>query len=343
MGRSTRLSDSGHDQATARLSPRPAASVSILLPVHNAAAYLGLTLASLVWQTHTDFEVVAIDDGSSDSSGRILDDWASKDERFRVAHQKKCGLVETLNRAISLARSSLIARADADDIYHPERLERQIAYFASQPDVVLLGARTIKIDSRGRNLYHESQPLAHDEILRTLVAGFGGVIPHPVAMFRKSAALAVGGYRMEAQHCEDTDLWLRLSEVGRIANLPQHLVKYRVHHSSVSATQWQDRRADAQRVATEWARRNNFVIPANTFWNRPPQTKAWLARYWAGQALKEGNYAAALRESFFSLRHESYRPSSWKAFGRCLFSWLSSILRPRAHQSDWGAEASKRG
>jgi glycosyltransferase involved in cell wall biosynthesis len=294
-------------------------NVSIILPIRNAERYLDDTFHSLLSQTYKKFEILAIDDGSKDGSCKLIAKWVQRDKRIRPFYQKEArGLIDTLNAGLACASHGLIARADADDLYHPQRLEQQVNYFAHHPDIVLLGARTIKMDSKGRILFYEYQPEGHDEILQKLVAGFGGVVPHPVAMFRREAALKCGGYRSEAAHWEDTDLWLRLSEFGRLANVPQHLVYYRVHHSSVTALHWREARTNARRIATEWARQHSQPIPSNTFWDRPAQTKGTLAQYWAQRAFAQGNKAAALREAGLSVWYQPLRRSSWSTLVRML-------------------------
>jgi glycosyltransferase involved in cell wall biosynthesis len=154
------------------------------------------------------------DDGSTDNSRSLITSWAKRDKRIRPFYQQARGLVDTLNMELARVSHRLVARADADDLYHPQRLEHQVNYLANRPDVVLLGARTIKIDAGERVLFYEFQPESHEEILQKLIAGFGGVIPYSVAMFRREPVVKCGGYRSEAAHWEDTDLWLRLSELG---------------------------------------------------------------------------------------------------------------------------------
>ncbi len=301
--------------------------VTVILPVYNAAPYLGKTLCSLSAQTLAAFELIAIDDGSTDDSLTIMASWARRDCRIKLVHQENRGLVETLNRGLEMASCKLIARADADDIYHPERLQRQVDFMERNPETVLLGARTIKVDSADRLLFHEYQPLSHSEIVEKLIRGFGGAVPHPVAMFRKSAAVNAGGYRAEARHCEDLDLWLRLADAGRLANLPGHMVQYRVHHSSVSASHWLEQRSNARKIAEKWAKNHSMSILGDTLWDRPPQTNGSLARFWSGQALRNGNQWSALRQAIYSLRFEPLRAAAWRTFLHCFYRWITSPVK----------------
>lgn len=296
--------------------------VTILLPVRNGKRYLPQTLSSLAHQSFARFELIAVDDGSADGSAEILHDWAAMDPRIRVVQAKGSGLVSALNEGLTLASFELIARADADDLYHPDRLQLQFDHMQLHPEEVLLGARTIKIDSEGRKLFYEYQALTHDEIVQGLIAGYGGVVPHPVVMFRKSAVLSVGGYRTEALHCEDLDLWLRLADLGRLANLPNHLIRYRVHPASVSATHWRRQRLNIKKISTAWARKHALQIPEQTMWKRPPQTRARLSDYWARQALHQGNVESALRYVALARLRQPLSKTGWRLFSRCLLAYL---------------------
>ena len=132
------------------------------------------------------------------------------------------------------ARGDLIARMDADDVALPERFARQVEFLRSHPEVDVVGGAQEHIDSNGRLLtvYHE--PQEHEEIEELALTG-ACPISHPSVMMRRKAVLAVGGYRVEMMPAEDFDLWLRMGERGRLANLPDVIMRYRVHESSVSA------------------------------------------------------------------------------------------------------------
>lgn len=302
-----------------------APEISVILPVYNAERYLGETLASLCGQSFDRFEIIAINDGSSDRSLSILKEWVERDRRIKVFDQENCGLIGTLNRGLALARCELIARADADDLYHPQRFELQYRAMVDRPSLVLLGARAIKIDSFGRILYREEQPEGKQSILDSLSAGFGGVVPHPVAMFRKSAVIGVGKYRVEARHCEDLDLWIRLSSRGDIGNLPQHLLYYRVHDDSICATQWQEQRENAKAIVTEWLKSSGRAEPVNAIWNRPSQTKTWLAKFRAQQASLQGFHRSALRQVVSALVLSPTDRAVWRVFIECCFRVIEGI------------------
>src|SRR5262245_47416384 len=121
-------------------------AVSVLMPVYNAGRFLAPALDSILAQTFADFELIAIDDGSSDGSGKVLAEFAARDRRVCVLTQENCGIVATLNRALELARAPLVARMDADDLSRPDRFAQQVAYLREHPDVAVVSGAMDQID-----------------------------------------------------------------------------------------------------------------------------------------------------------------------------------------------------
>jgi glycosyltransferase involved in cell wall biosynthesis len=210
-----------------------APAVSVVIPARNAARYLPAALESLAAQTFRDFEIIAVDNGSTDETAEILQRWTEREPRLRVLSLARPGLAAALNHGIAAARAPLIARLDADDVALPERLMRQARAFAEQPELGLLGSAVDLIDRRGRKIGERHRPLS-DEALRRFQRGGSGFVQSSV-MFRREAYDRAGGYRRGLNCAEDYDLWLRISEVAGIANLPEILVRYRIHHASMSA------------------------------------------------------------------------------------------------------------
>ena len=137
------------------------------------------------------------------------------------------GYTKALNEALGLARAPYLARMDADDVSMPDRFEKQVAYLKSDPDCVLVGSRILTIDPFGSPLYEPNHKLSHEEIELQLLSGVGWAIVHPAAMMMRDQVMALGGYRVQMEPSEDLDLFLRLAERGRIANLPDVLLHYR--------------------------------------------------------------------------------------------------------------------
>jgi GT2 family glycosyltransferase len=202
------------------------------MAVYNGMPWLTETLTSLRGQTFTDFEVVLIDDGSTDDTKGVLRAAAVADARFRVITQTNQGLVASLNRGIAEARGTLIARLDSDDLAMPDRLAMQVDFMRRHPDVAVVGSAIRIIDAHGVAHRRQAYPCAPEEVRSALL--YGCALAHPAVMMRRDVVLAIGGYRESFRHAEDYDLWLRLAEKHELANLPQELLRYRQHGSSVS-------------------------------------------------------------------------------------------------------------
>lgn len=212
-----------------------APQVSVLMPVYNGARYLRAAVDSILSQTLRDFELIAVDDGSTDGSGSLLADYQAQDARLRLLRQpSNQGIVAALNLGLQQARGEFIARMDCDDISHPDRLARQVAFLQAHPQVGMLGTDALFIDPDGRRLARMGHPREDLSIRWTsLLANF---FFHPTLMFRRSILVENGLlYRAEFTGAEDYDLWVRMLPTTRAANLPLPLVRYRVHPHSLSS------------------------------------------------------------------------------------------------------------
>jgi|KBSMisStandDraft_5_1062788.scaffolds.fasta_scaffold32390_2 glycosyltransferase involved in cell wall biosynthesis len=199
---------------------------SVLLTVYNGAATLAETIASILNQTEKDFEFLIIDDGSKDHTPEIIRKYAKKDSRIRpVIHTDNAGLSARLNEGLLLAQTDLVARIDHDDIALPKRLELQIRFMRTRPDVAAAGSFVYHM---GRTVLRDRLvrlPVEHDEIVNVLPNQ--NCMYHPAMMLRRNAVLLAGSYRREFRHSEDYDLWLRLSKKHKLANLQIPLLRYR--------------------------------------------------------------------------------------------------------------------
>jgi len=207
--------------------------VSVLMPVRNGEHYLAAALDSVLGERDPILEVIVIDDGSTDGTVAMLEDRRRRDPRVIIVTQPASGLVAALERGRRYARAALIARLDADDIAYPGRLQAQWAAFDANPDLVLLGTALDRIDARGRPRGVIAYPT--DSAVLAAKLPTANVFSHSSVMMRRSAVESAGGYRQFFVGAEDYDLWLRLSERGKIANLAARLGAYRVHGNSVTA------------------------------------------------------------------------------------------------------------
>ena len=207
--------------------------VSVLLPVRDASPRLDACLDSLAAQTLADHEVVAVDDGSTDGSGERLVERARGDSRLRVVSTPALGLVSALNRALAEARAPLVARMDADDVAHPERLERQVERLERDAAVDVLGCRVEAIAADGRAasggmagyVAWQNTLLDHDAIRRDRFVE--SPLVHPSVAMRREALVSLAGYR-DFDGPEDYELWLRALDAGlRFAKLEGTLLQWR--------------------------------------------------------------------------------------------------------------------
>jgi glycosyltransferase involved in cell wall biosynthesis len=297
----------------ARPPDAPPPRVSVVMPVYDAGEFVEEAVESIRRQTFCDFELICVDDGSTDGSDCILEWLAADDGRIRVIRQKNSGVATALNRGVAEAAGELIARMDADDVAIPERLAAQVAFLDANPEVVCVGTRQRYIDPAGTVWGESDQPTDHADIEAKLLEGWGAAIQHPSATFRKSAFDQVGGYRKAFESIEDLDLFLRLATVGELANLPTLLLDYRLHHASATFRKHR-RQAELvpKAVAEAYAARDR-EMPAD--WHYEPWTPRSAAEQlsqWAWRALSDRKPAHARRFAWRALRKSPTSRQSWK-------------------------------
>lgn len=217
--------------------------MSVVMAVFDGGSWVGAALDSLLGQTLADFEVIVIDDGSTDTTPDVLA--SLRDPRLRIERRARRGLTLSLNRALELARAPLIARLDADDLALPERLARQRQFLETNPDVGLLGTGAREVDAAGREVAIVRPPVHDAAIRRALIRA--NPIVHSSVVMRRAALERVGGYDPSFSVAQDYDLWMRLARITRLANLPEPLVIRRLAVGRVSAVREDDRlRAEAR-------------------------------------------------------------------------------------------------
>lgn len=211
-------------------------------------------MESILSQSFRDFEVLAIDDGSTDASTEMLAEFESRDPRVRVYRRDGEGVIAALNYGCGLVRSQYVARMDADDVAHPERLERQLAFLHENPEVVLLGTGHSEIDENGTILGTTIYPSSIEDVAARLPVK--NCLAHPTVVFSRAVFEELGGYRIALRHAEDYDLWLRMGDRHPIANLAEPLLAYRVHPHSVSVANQKQQTLStlAARAATQLRR-----------------------------------------------------------------------------------------
>lgn len=284
------------------------------MTVYNTELYVREAVGSVLGQTFGDFELIIIDDGSSDRSPAILREFAARDGRVRLVSRPNTGIVRAANEGMAMARGRYIARMDSDDICAPQRFEVQVKYLDAHPECVLVGSRVTVVDPYGSPVFDSGQKLAHEEIEAELLGSGGGwAIVQPSAMMRTEAVRRVGGYRGVHNVSEDQDLFLRLAEVGRVANLPEPLLMYRRHYQSVMHTQWRQRQEVKERIVREAHERRGLPMPADwKFDHWKPTPVAEQVRAWGWAALGRGNISVARKHAAAAVKAAPWSGEAWK-------------------------------
>jgi glycosyltransferase involved in cell wall biosynthesis len=194
--------------------------------VYNGARTLDVAIHSILGQVLRDFELLVIDDCSTDGSAEMIRSWASRDRRIRpVLHERNLGLAATLNEGLRDARAELVARMDQDDEALPERLLVQSEFMESNPQTVVCGSFVYHMGATPTFDRLVELPVTPGEIRRALVTA--NCMYHPSVVMRRAPILELGGYRGDFQNAEDYDLWLRVAGRYELANVPVPLLRYR--------------------------------------------------------------------------------------------------------------------
>ncbi len=252
--------------------------VSILLPFHDARETLDECLDSIAAQTFTHYELLAIDDGSQDASAALISHHALRDARIRLIRQPPLGLVAALNRGLAEARAPLIARMDADDRMHPERLAAQVTGLTADPALGLLATQVHLFPEEhiqtGFREYIRWQNACCDPDTISDEIYIESPFAHPSVMFRRAVVKAAGGYRTGI-FPEDYDLWLRLAQSGvKMAKLPQVLLDWRDSEGRLSRTDPRCSREAFDRLRAAYLARDSRLQGRSlVFWGAGRKTR----------------------------------------------------------------------
>ncbi|MCI1751801.1 MAG: glycosyltransferase [Flavobacteriales bacterium] len=214
--------------------------ISVLLPYHNAAPTLDAAINSIAAQTHTDWELLLINNASTDESTAFAKHWAAKDDRIRLIEEPNIGVARALNTGLAHTQGRYIARMDADDISHPERFAKQVEFLEKHPEIGVLGTQTTFTTSVAKSIgmrwftqWQNAILKPHDHYVKRFV---DAPLAHPTVMFRRELVEQHGGYDTGPLP-EDHELWLRWMDAGvRFAKLPEELLTWNDHAHRLSRT-----------------------------------------------------------------------------------------------------------
>lgn len=285
--------------------------ISVLIPVYNSERYLSEALQSVLAEHDSDMEVVIVDDGSTDRTLEILQQFASSDERIQLISRPNTGIVGALNDGLAACTGTYIARMDADDIVYPGRFNAQQAYLDEYPECVGVGSWVQYIDPDGEPIWTwrmTSDPGAiKDHLLNGTIAG----LVHPAMMLRREAVMAVGAYRFECQYVEDYDLFLRLLDYGTFTIIEKSLLGYRQHLGSINATKdLNTRMAITNRLLAD-ARTRAGLAPKEIA--AKPSCPETILLEWVRLALEEGNFSSAQKHANALGKRAEGRRTAWQA------------------------------
>jgi glycosyltransferase involved in cell wall biosynthesis len=309
--------------------------VSVVMSVYNGASCVAVSLESILSQEGVDFEFIVVNDGSSDKTAQILNDYAQRDNRLRIIHQENCGLTRALIRGCDVARGEFIARQDAGDFSLPGRLKRQVDLLRDHQGCVLVSCWTDMIGPQGEFLYKLRGTGAASYPVNILSPGtewgvIDGPTSHPSAMFRAREYFQCGGYRSEFYYGQDWDLWYRLASLGAFCMLQETLCACRVASGSVSISwkQEQNRFAQLSRRAMLMRERGMSDEPVlaearqvlSSLKRRVTRHDKAAAHYFIGKCLLENRDEAAIAYLMLAIKEDPAHLWAWIGLARSIFA-----------------------
>lgn len=224
--------------------------ISIVMPVFNVEKYIKEAIESILSQTFKNWELIIMDDGSTDKTALILEKYIKEDKRIKyVRRENNVGIIDNLNNGVALAKSQLIARMDGDDISLPERLEIEYQFMKKNPKCVLVGTWAEMIDKDGNKL-QDIKYKTQDFFLRAKML-LGDPFIHGSILMRKKAFVESGGYPSEYKYCEDYALWIKIMKLGLIANIPQILYKWRQHDIDIQSEKLRMQKRNTEKLQSQ--------------------------------------------------------------------------------------------
>lgn len=215
-------------------------AVTVAIPAYQGQRFLAAAIASVLSQTYRDFELIIVDDGSTDGSADIIRSAACTDARVVPVFRPHGGIAAAMNVALAKARGRYFAPMDQDDLSHPKRLAHEVAFLEANPDIAVVGTAWETFEAKTKTTIPPTAPRDVASAMHQRC-----VVMHPSSMMRTDFIRSIGGYRVALPYGHDSDLWLRVLENGQMANIPDVLLRKRKHKDQVTSS----RRDSAARVA----------------------------------------------------------------------------------------------
>lgn len=240
--------------------------VSIILPSYNSASYMRETINSVLAQSFTDWEFIIIDDASSDTSAKIIQDYCKNDKRIKFyVNKKNLGLSKTLNKGIDLAKGEFIAEIDDDDIWMDKtKLQKQYEFLLNNSDYGIVGCFAHAVDTNGKKLFKIKYP-AEDVNIRKIVLRHTCIV-HSSILIRKQTLIDIGKYSPLYPYAQDYELFLRIGTVSKLHNIPEFMVHYRINPKGLSRTKYREQHNQLIKIVKKYRKFYPGFFTGYMFW-----------------------------------------------------------------------------
>jgi glycosyltransferase involved in cell wall biosynthesis len=313
------------------------AHVTVLMPAYNAEKYIEEAIDSVLQQSFTDFELLIVNDGSTDGTEEIIKSFS--DVRIKLINQPHFGVAAALNIGLLNAVADLIARFDADDICMHHRLQEQVHFLHSHPDYVLVGSDAEYISEDGDHLFHFKCIGHTDEKIMQRIY-FDCPFIHSAVMYRRDAVIKAGSYSLDAHNFEDYFLWMQLKKYGKFYNLSQQLIKVRFNPSSVTI--------DEKWRGNLFRKMKRDIIRRETITAEEGEELLSIIKSQDVQKIKDGAYYALCGKKFLIDNHQpkkarpflskaiSVYPYRWDNYAFYVLSFFPKFFIGWLHQKNTG-------
>ena len=298
--------------------------VSVIIPTYNRAEYLPAAIESVLAQSFCDVEIIVVDDGSTDATRSVLQPWVDTGQ-IRYYRQENRGVSAARNRGIALAQGEYIAFLDSDDLFAPDKLEKQAAHLDADIEIGLVHGSFRRVDMDGNLLAERDTSRFSGNVYPEMLLDWSVLIPPSCVMLRAAALSETGGFDQAMRWGEDIDLWRRVARRYRFAAIPEILTTMRTHAENTSGA-----KADLRAIA-DFERYLQKSLDDDPALSSKFRRRAWAKLYSnAGHNILAAGQAEQMPlVRAYSLRAIRYSPFQWSAYLGWLASWIGPELRQK--------------